>query len=1209
MKSAFIRRTRKLSIAALYALTPLTATAFQDLQIAPAPLFLGGLVEPNIMLTLDDSNSMGWSFYPSSLATTAGAESALWSLAPEHNSLAYNPTRDYFPPVDGSRASLPSAFLNYPKVPADGYAYWANVSPTCTVDLSAASYLPTWTIINPCGTTSATEQFHSGVTGVTGAFFVVRDTTSCTPSSDLRDDCYRAVALSDETVTDADRENFANWYAYYRTRLLQAKASLGLVFSKLSDTARVGLALMNRTNAVTDINGTEAQVADPVDRGIRIHSGANRTEFFERLYGLQLSASAESPFRTAYDGVGKYFQTAEPWLDNPAEADSGTLSCRQSYQVFTADGVWNGAGVSGDPGTNVDGSDGGAFADSWTGTLADVARYYYKTDLLGTVSNDVPATRRDPANWQHLVTIAVGFGLQDGSIDPDAAFEALYAGTSVAWPDPESSDPGVSERNKIDDLLHAAVNTYGDYVNVNAPDEITRVLDRVFRGGTGRAASAASVVLNASTLSGGTTLYQALFDSGDWSGSLIAVPICSGGSDEPSDPCFGVGEGQIGLPLWDTGDPAGNYISSKRTVTTRCVGTDCEDLSGNSTSGKEVVFACSGLSAEQRIALNCAVGDSLVNYLKGDSTNEERNGGDYRNRASLLGDIVNSTPAYVGAPKAGYPDTFCSERNQDGTCRTVGSETAYSAFVSSNATRLPRIYAGANDGMLHVIDASADGGDVLRSYVPSMVIPRLQELADPLYLHKYYVDGSPTVMDAFFGGAWHTVLVAGLGGGGQGVYALDVTDAGDTKMLWEFNEDSDAYSIKKGKTTTEHSDLGYTYSRPNVVRLSDGKWVALFGNGYDNAEADDRPSATGNAVLYVVDIATGALVGTGKGTGQDNRSGPGKIDVGPQDDPLSDAPRPNGLSTVAPVDSDNDAVVDFAYAGDLYGNLWKFDLSDPGSMTATKLFSAPAGQSITSRPQVIRHPTKPGYIVLFGTGSYFLLGESNPAGATTQAFYGVWDDLTGRVAEVENMTRQEILAEVESDNDPDNLYRVTTSNQVPWDNSDLNHGWYLPLVNREVDNPAGPPPDPDNRGERQISDSVVRGSRIVFSTLIPLSPGSDQCGFGGDGWLMELDAATGSALGESPFFFNNNSVYQLATVAALPYADGKTTGTAPSGRKSQVGIIPAPAILARPGGTREYKYLSGSKQLAGTTRNIEVVVESADGSAAPGRRSWSQLFK
>jgi type IV pilus assembly protein PilY1 len=449
------------------------------------------------------------------------------------------------------------------------------------------------------------------------------------------------------------------------------------------------------------------------------------------------------------------------------------------------------------------------------------------------------------------------------------------------------------------------------------------------------------------------------------------------------------------------------------------------------------------------------------------------------------------------------------------------------------------------------------------------------------------------------------VVASGLNGGGQGVFALDVTDPTDwisetsvaAKVLWEFTDaDTDCSTWSKGDRGD--CDLGFTFSRPNIVRLNNGKWAAIFGNGYNSTVADGATSTTGDAVLFVVDIETGGLIS--------------KISTkeGASDDPLGES-RPNGLASVAPVDVDGDFIVDYVYAGDLFGNLWKFNLNDPdednwgvafGSKTTpAPLYVARSAsddvQPITTRPQVMRHPMGgEGFLVLFGTGKYLEVGDNSAIGQVTQSFYGILDAgtaFTGRG----DLLQQSILAEVTATTATDPPvtydYRVTSNAPITW-GSKGKKGWYLDLVNTEDGGTA-------NFGERQVSDAILRGGRIIFTTLVPES--DDPCNFGGTGWLMELDAASGGRLEGEIFDVNGDGVFTMADVVDYLGTSGdKSDDVLPSGRRSKEGIIPMPAILARQAGGKEFKYLSGS------TGNIEVVSENP-GLGDFGRQSWQQLLK
>jgi type IV pilus assembly protein PilY1 len=1144
--------------------------ALPTLNISYYPLFLGGVLEPNLMLMLDDSNSMAWSCFPDSSCLYDQNEPG--GLGYPYNPLAYNPLRTYDPPLatDGI-SSLPNSLFG--AAPVDGYAKAIGVTlPSCSpVDLEN-HYKPTWTVNDPCGS-SGFAYNADGTTG-TAAYYAVPKSTCAAPKTDPTANCYEIHAVGADlrppwiddggnTINDSltlQQQNFANWYTYYRTRILAAKGALADAFSALGTAARVGYGSLN------DADNT---IAGAVRRGIRIDEDNDRTALFTWLYGLKITGTAGTPLWDAYDAVGTYFKTAEPWLTDPLDSSSSSLTCRQSYQALVYD-----SGVvlpgSRDIGTTYyDNGDGPPFADTYNNTLADLARYYYKNDLSPTLGDYLPKNPYDAATWQHLVTFAVGYGLPNGQLPSDTvqtAFDQMVTPPGTAtftWPDPSN--------DTTDAFIHAAVNSHGAYVNLTDPQDLSNVLTKFSRAGAGRASSAASVVLNAATLSGDLFLYQALFDSRDWSGQLKAYQIGSYGTSQ---------EGQITTELWDAADKIPTS-TSRHIYTINTSGARIDFLS--------TTIGYAGLTAAQ------------VNYLRGDRTGE---GTTVRKRGSLLGDIVNAAPVYVGAPNALYPNFICDAYGTNGTCTADAPEknSPYATFRTDHTGRSAVVYAGANDGMLHAFDA-VTGGETF-AYVPRVLYPKLAALTSKTYGHDFYVDGTPTVVDAFFNGGWHTVLVAGLGGGGQGVYALDITDPSSPSVLWEFGDQQARY--KSGNTY--YSDLGFTYSRPNVVRLTNGKWVVMFGNGFNNTYNDTAitdawgnnglSSKAGEAVLYIVDLATGQLlkpgntvvgmINTGKGSTSDPTGGN----------------RPNGLATVAPVDMDGDFRVDYVYAGDYHGRIYRFDLTDVSKISTSIVFAPAAGdapQSVTTRPQVIRHPTKDGLIVLFGTGSYFLTNEGVPANQTkTQAFYGIWDNFADTVSR-SNLVAQEILAEKTQagaacpDDDTTGCYRITTTNTVDWTTK---KGWYLNLFVKGASSTAG---------ERQISDSIVRGSRVVFSTLIP-EP--DACGFGGTGWLMELDAATGSAfsVSESPFLFKTSVSGMDQYVGVTIKGDGDSQPVAPSGRRSQVGIVPTPAVVARPGGGREYKYLSGSTANSATKLNLEVVVESAESSLV-GRKTWSQLFR
>ncbi len=474
-----------------------------------------------------------------------------------------------------------------------------------------------------------------------------------------------------------------------------------------------------------------------------------------------------------------------------------------------------------------------------------------------------------------------------------------------------------------------------------------------------------------------------------------------------------------------------------------------------------------------------SLGEKRLDFLRGDRSNEKPSGV-FRRRITVLGDIVNSAPVFVGVPSSRYPDSLES--------------VSYSSFVTANTNRKKVVYAGANDGMMHAFDAET-GGELF-AYVPHGVFRNLYRLADPAYTHLFYADGTPTVVDAFFSSptnAWRTVLVAGLNKGGQSVYALDVTNpaaisesSAASTVLWEFTDQKD-------------KDLGYTYSRPAIVKLQNGVWAAIFGNGYNNTEADGFQSTSGDAVLYVVNIKTGELIT--------------KLDTGVGlTDPASNS-RPNGLATPAPIDQDGDGLIDTVYAGDLFGNMWKFDLSSKVNTNDWKvafnnkpLFTAKDAsnnrQPITERPQVARGPNGQGFVVLFGTGKFMESADRLvPASPRPQSFYGIFDgtppSVTYPVTRDTLLQQSVVLETAYGYTDPggtarSTLVRVTSNNQ----RTSAHRGWYIDLLK-----PPGLPTG--YQGEMQVTNPVLRNGRVIFTTLIP---DSDICAYGGRSWLMDMDA-------------------------------------------------------------------------------------------------------
>ncbi|TDV65788.1 pilus assembly protein [Pseudomonas sp. LP_7_YM] len=477
-----------------------------------------------------------------------------------------------------------------------------------------------------------------------------------------------------------------------------------------------------------------------------------------------------------------------------------------------------------------------------------------------------------------------------------------------------------------------------------------------------------------------------------------------------------------------------------------------------------------------------------VAFVRGDRSLE---GSTFRRRLSTLGDIVNSQPVVVDSA------TFVTSMAD-----TLSGATKYAAFQTTASNRRAQVYVGANDGMLHAFDVAT--GVEKFAFIPTALVSKLNVLTSKTYnsdstLHRFFVDGTPVVSDVYFGSAWHTVLIGTLGGGGSEVFALDVTDPNNISLLWEF-------------TSVTDPDLGNTFSTPYISKLHSGDWGVIFGNGYNSGNG-------GTASLFILNVATGAVIK------KLNTSTTASLAAGA-----------NGLSTPVILDADSDGIADYVYAGDLQGNLWRFDLINPGSLTATAtaanyavsfagkpLYTAAAptagaaAQSITTPPVVFPHPTGTGTLVIFGTGRYFT--SADKSSTDLQSLYGIWDPLTqGQTASTPAGTTQltslgranlqaQTLSTVAGTLGTSTGLRTVTTNAVDWASK---YGWYLDLKTSAT-----------LTGERMVDLLDIQGSVLFVATRTPIT---GVCEAGIQGKRLGLDPNTGGATTFSIFDFSRNGV-------------------------------------------------------------------------------------
>ncbi|MGD9888543.1 MAG: pilus assembly protein [Halothiobacillaceae bacterium] len=1021
--------------------------AYATLNIPNSPLQAGSGVAANIMFIQDDSGSMHWEHMPDGI----GATSYLFPV-PSHlygssnydtnitsfsdtnstntkvrswytNKVHYNPTLTYTPWVKydgtsfGNASPTRARFNPYDVVTMPGHTCNAAADPNnrcmdLTIEQtyngsSANKFYPiTFYQYKGSGSVDSYKSYIKyQIRGNTGYKKDLNGGSETTVTS------FTWPGGITRTVAE-EKQNFANWFSYYRSRILTLRGGTGLAFLGLdAKSFRVGFTTINNG----DIN-YQVPITTPAHEGN--FTGTYKENFYHRLYQWPIPTSG-TPLLTALNRVGTYYENATsggPW--GPDIGGNGAqISCRQSFAILTTDGYYgdsirsagNQDGTAGTPISSPDGSNTFTYApvnpfkDSYSNTLADVAMKYWKRDLRTSLKNDVPTSSADPAFWQHMTTFGVSLGVS-GTLDSQTDLPALTSGAKT-WPNPTSSSGA-----KIDDLWHATVNGRGEFINAKDAKEYEEGLKRALGAISDRVASASNLSGNSTSITLDSAVFQASFTSGQWFGGLKAYQMTN--------------TGLVPTPLWDAANniPAANA----RNIITR----------KNATT--PVAFQFANLTATQQTALGSA---DVVNYLRGDQSKEMSNGGSFRNRTKLLGDIIHSSPAY-----------------------SKDSDT---------------VFIGANDGMLHAFDAKT--GIERFAYIPGEFLNNgIKDLSDPDYAHRYFVDGAIALsskkqtFDKSF-------LVAALGRGGKGVFGLDVTTPDSFSpalALWDYTPAFKA-----------DNDMGFVLGKPFIAKANNGDWVAIFGNGYN--------SNNEKAVLYVVNLETGDLIK--------------KIDTG-----AGSAAASNGLTTPKGWDADRNGTVDYIYAGDHLGNMWKFDLSKSnenewGIANNVPMFVATDAygkrQPITGGVSLGINPitTDPNFgklFVFFGTGSYITSGDSSDV--SVQTWYGLIDEDNKTIALRTDLAQRNIVTQTTASGLTVRAFSPATTGDMA-----NKKGWFVDL---KVNNNA--------EGERIVTDSMLLGNVLLASSIIPVS--DDVCTPTGRGYINAIDPWSGGSLKNVFFDFDND---------------------------------------------------------------------------------------
>jgi type IV pilus assembly protein PilY1 len=724
-------------------------------------------------------------------------------------------------------------------------------------------------------------------------------------------------------------------------------------------------------------------------------------------------------------------------------------------------------------------------------TLADVAEYYYKTDLrssalnncTGNGGNDVcsnstmlPMPPLDTATHQHMTTYTIGLGV-NGTLayDPNyltqtsGAYVQLTNGT-INWPVPTTSTSGGDARN-IDDLWHAAVNGRGKYFATSNANTLSTALQNALTDVTKAVGSAAGAATNSLEPVAGDNnqAYIATYTTVEWTGDIKAYPLNA--TTGVIDTTTAAWSAKTQLDALAAGSRSIRYMQpgTKAMRAFNYTNLSADGYGANFTglcSKTPQPAQCATLTSGQVTSAND--GANLVNFLRGDATYEaETNLTNplYRERVSKLGDIINASPVYVKKSPLQYTDA------------------GYSTHVTNTSTRRAMLYSAANDGMVHAFDATT--GNEQWAFVPSFVMPNLWKLADTEYRdrHTYFVDGTPVVGDIYTGSAWKTILVGGLNSGGRGYYALDITDPDNPAVLWEYT----------------HANMGLTYGNPIITKKANGTWVVAVASGLNNTGGD------GAGHLFLINAATGVLdsqLATSVGTSTD----------------------PSGLSKInAWVDSGNDNTAKRFYGGDMKGNLWRFDFDDlvaPAGAEATKLatfqISATVPQPITTRPQLTVVTASGGTkvpVIVVATGRY--LGTSDVADTTVQSIYAIKDPLSGTgygdVRQRSDLVNQTVAVS--------GTAGTVTQSPVDWSTQ---IGWRMDL--------------PQSK-ERVVTDFVLQFNVLSVASAIP---GSSECNpSGGASWLYSINVGTGGSANGTTTVSEFLGAFLVVGMTSVKTLDGK----------------------------------------------------------------------
>jgi type IV pilus assembly protein PilY1 len=728
--------------------------------------------------------------------------------------------------------------------------------------------------------------------------------------------------------------------------------------------------------------------------------------------------------------------------------------------------------------------------------MAGMAYWGNTQDIRGTTWTAQPSKQRPGMRTKtYVIDVNENSANNDATARRNTQFflTAKYGGFTDASGkgNPYLNKDGLLDNNnwqKSGDLGEAKT-----YYLASSAQAVLDGLNEIFNAAVSEGNSIANGSISTTSFTQGGYIYNAKYDPTNWSGDVISTPVAvtTGGNVSVN----------VATPQWKAAtvmnaNTAAYFASTRKIIAGRSEG----NVNGSAAGVDFNWSSVSGDNGTLKDALDkptptATTGDGLaearLNYLRGVKTNE---GSPFRSRSSLLGDIVNSPVV--------YSKEFGNNVNTP----------AYKTFLANNSGRPGALFVGANDGMFHAFNA-ASGAEIF-AYIPSWLASKLPALTDPTYnstKHQSYVDGQTDIAEALVGTNWKTVLLSSTGGGGQGVFALDVSNPAAfdaTKVMWEFSDRDDA-------------DLGNVMGTPKVVKIQTNakvtagvantpeyEWFAVVPSGVNNFVADGNVSTSKKPHLFLLKLSKTAGTAWALGTNYF------KFEI-PTVDTLSATVSPGVINFEGATGLAGE--LDQLYMGDLHGNMWKLDFDTASSTKTLQEISLPNAlgfdsltsgnsnkplfvakdssgnvQPIAITPKIVYGPNK-STIVMFGTGKYMEASDNNLTPVRTQSVYAINDI---------NATPKFVAGRAFLQQGTSSAGTITIASFI-WGraatagDTTQRSGWYF---------------DYAASGERSVSDFTIAGLKIYFGSVVPPQNLTDPCS-GGSGNIYAINFATGS--GES----------------------------------------------------------------------------------------------